>query len=108
MALSIDSEQVKLVTDSENELVLGIITREDIVKLKLSDRLVFLGHVEWISMEPMAGVTRGFSLLVRNGKIGAIFPRSRLNPGPDARLENEYIEQLLRLLPTDENVRTLE
>jgi len=87
---------------------LGIITGDGQVRLKLSDPVQFPGHTEWLVREPPGAAIRGFSVLVRDGKVWAIFPRSRMNPGDDARLEADTIVELIRLLPTDGPPQILE
>ena len=76
--------------------------------LKVSDPGEYPGHIEWLVRDKLTEVIRGFSMLVSNGEVTAFFPRSRLNPASDARLEEAYVQQILRLLPTIPSVRMLE
>lgn len=108
MILHVDEADISLVTASQNAIVLGIITGDGGVRLRPADAYHVPGHVEWLARTPIDDVARGFAVLVREGRVSAIFPRSRLNPGPDARLEQELVEQLKLLLPMNEDVRTLE
>lgn len=104
----ISQEQLAVLKRADNAIVLGIIASDGTLMLKLSDARAFPGHPEWLEREPKLGAIRGFSLLVRGGEVWALFPRSSLNPMSDWRLEADYIEQLLRVLPTVENVQILE
>ena len=104
----ISPEQLAVLKRADNAIVLGIIASDGTLMLKLSDVSTFPGHQEWLEREPELSAIRGFSLLVRGGEVWALFPRSSLNPMSDWRLEADYIERLLRVLPSVENVQILE
>lgn len=108
MPLSIDPVDRQELQQAKAAVFLGIIRADGQVRLKLSDAVQFPGHAEWLARDPQGAVSRGFSVLVRDGKMWAIFPRSRLNPGDDARLEAGTLEELIRLLPTDGPPQILE
>ena len=108
MIVSVPGAERAKIEGAKKEIVLGIILADGQVRLQVSDARVHPGHVEWLARESWRNVVRGFSLLVEDGKVTALFPRSRLNPGADARLEGEYAESVLRQLPTIETVTLLE
>lgn len=89
------------------ELFLGIITVDDLVVLRVADRIRIVGHEEWLRLEPSIQAMGGFALLVKEGKVAALYPASRLNPQPDCTLENAIVNELLLLLPRDEGFRVL-
>jgi len=107
VALSIAPDYLAVVRNAAHEIVLGIILPDDSVRLKLASRAC-PGHVEWLAEAPAVSVARGFSLLVKNGQVDAIFPRSRLNRQPDARLEQPYVNELICILPCNKALRVLE
>ena len=107
MELWVSTDDREIVEQAKKEVVLGIITRSGQVRLQVADADRFPEHVEWLARETVDAV-RGFSLLVVDGEVTAFFPRSRLNPGGDPRLETEYIQGVLHLLPTIPNVKWLE
>lgn len=100
--------ELALIESADNAVILGIITGQRRVHLRLADPQAFPGHAEWLAKDRIVDVIRGFSLLIRNGRILAIYPRSRLNPGQDARLDDEFLQDLMSALPTDTNVQVLE
>lgn len=107
MALSISDGDLTLVTSAENALVLGIITEGKEVKLRVADPIQVPGHNEWLKRQPIPDAYRGFSLLVKRGLVTALFPASILNPGPDCKLEDEFAQELRRLLPLAFEFRVL-
>ena len=107
MVLFISQGHLAIIADSENSLVLGIITADKVVRLTVADATRFPGHMEWLQREPVADVVRGFSLLVKDGAVHALFPLSRLNPGPDAKLERALIAELTGILPLAPEFRIL-
>jgi hypothetical protein len=108
MTLRIDESDIAIAREATKAILLGIITAAGVVRLVEADPIHFPGHVEWLSKCRITDAIRGFSLLVRGGRVWAVFPRSRINPGPDARLEDEYAAQLLALLPKEDNPQVLE
>jgi len=107
MALDVGEPELGLVRASKREILLGIILSGGTVRLHVAGPDC-PGHVEWLACEPSLVATRGFSLLVKNGRVEAIFPRSRLNPGLDARLEQVFVDELVVMLPGIHRVRILE
>lgn len=107
MPLSIDPASLLIILNSDKAIVLGIIDEGDVVRLKISDPLQFPGHVEWLAREQMSA-KRGFSLLVHDGRVTSVFPRSRLNRTPNAELELDVVQSLLKLLPVSESVEILD
>lgn len=99
MPLRIAAETLQLVQNAKNEILLGIITVDDEVRLVVSS-LRICGHREWLQQMPLAA-RRGFSLVVKDGLVYRMSPLSALNPDPYALLESDLIEQVLRLLPLD-------
>ncbi|MHC4062889.1 MAG: hypothetical protein ACYSUI_00090 [Planctomycetota bacterium] len=75
------------------------------MRLTESDPAGIPGHVEWLEHEPIEDVVRGFSLLVKNGQVCALFRLSRLNPTEDAELERRFVTELEAQLPLSEDYR---
>ncbi len=75
------------------------------MRLTESDPSAIPGHLEWLEREPIEDVVRGFSLLVKNGQVCAIFRLSRLNPTKDAELEKRFVNELETLFPLSEGYR---
>jgi len=105
--LTISEGELAKITSAEDALLLGIITDEGQVRLQVADSVGTPGHVEWLKREAITGVAAGFSLLVKKGTVSALFVQSRLNPGADARLEQEFVVQLRDLLPLAREFRIL-
>jgi hypothetical protein len=99
LALRIAEPSAQLLAATRDGLLLGIITAEQEVRLKMADATRITGHREWLAHEPVADVVRGVCVLVREGLVRALFPLSRLNPTPDAKLEESLIAALGRLSP---------
>lgn len=108
MALWIDVIERKAIEQAKRDIFLGLITADERVRLRVADAVNVPGHVEWLLREPGESVIGGFSVLVRDGRVWAIFPRSRLNTSDDARLADDRINELVRLLPVSESVKILE
>ena len=99
MSLRIADAELGLLAGTRDGLLLGIITADQKVRLKMADGARITGHVEWLARERIQDVVRGFSLSVKDGLVRALFPLSRLNPTPDAKLEESAIAELGGLLP---------
>lgn len=108
MTLTLSETDCDAIRHADKELFLGIITADDHVRVRAADPVRNPGHVEWLANDAIRDAVRGFSLLVHGGKVTAVFPRSRLNASADARLEDEYLGQLMKLLPVADDVRLLE
>jgi len=99
MPLTIAPDQLRQIEDGQEELLLGIISTEGAVRLRRADRKTVIGHHEWLALEPMSDVKRGFSIGVKKGRIVALYRSSTLNPGPFGEIEDVYFRELLSLLP---------
>lgn len=108
MKLRVTDDALTALREAEKAVVLGIIFKDGSVRMQIADSQRIPGHLEWIAGEALEGVERGFSVLVKNGRVTALFPLSRLNPAADARLEEAYIQELLQWLPASDDVRLLE
>jgi len=108
MTLSIDPVDILVIRSLQKEIVLGIIRTDGQAMLRVTDAHEFRDHQEWVAKGGLMDVLRGFSILVKQGEVTDFFPRSCLNPGADARLEEQYVTELLALLPTAADVRILE
>lgn len=99
MPLRVAEPDATELASTRDGLFLGIITADHEVRLRMADAVRIIGHREWLAQEHLAKPVRGFSLHVKGGRVTALFPLSRLNPTPDAMLENSLIDELERLLP---------
>ena len=108
MALEVSQNDIRRIEAARDALFLGIITAGGVVRLTESDPTAIPGHLEWLESEPIEDVVRGFSLLVKNGRVCALFRRSRLNPSADAKLEGRFVTEIETMLPLGEAYRTFE
>lgn len=105
MPLTIASDQLRQIEDAQEELLLGIILEDDSVRLRRAERTTIIGHLEWLAIEPIQNVKRGFSVGVKEGRVVSLFPMSRLNPDAFGRLEDGYVQDLTALLPKADGFR---
>ncbi len=108
MPLTIGQTELEEIRNAKRDVFLGIICIGNRVRVRLSDAVQYPGHLEWLAKDAITDAQRGFSLLVRDGRVWAIFSRSRLNPASDARLEADLITEVLSLLPVEGSVQVLE
>lgn len=85
-----------------NDAVLGIITSNGKVVLRVADRVRYSGHREWLRRDKIRGVLRGFSLVVKEGRVVGLLPMSVLNQTRDGLLEEALVKQVEQLLPLGE------
>ncbi len=108
MPLTIPPGELHKIKGADDELLLGIILEGDVVRLQKGDRTTLKGHAEWLALEPMSDVKRGFSVGVAKGLVVSIYRSSTLNPGSLGELEDAYFWELLRLLPLADTFRVFE
>lgn len=101
MELRISGDGISLLQSLASELLLGIATVDGELRFHVADMKVYRGHGEWIERESIARseIARGFSILVKEGQVVALFPMSELNPPPDHSLDEGEIHRITELLP---------
>lgn len=72
--------------------------------------VVFSGHVDRIQRATIARgeIARGLCVLVKSGRVDALFPMSELNPAPEYSLDDSDIEQLKALLPLSDTFKVFQ
>lgn len=105
MRLFLGQSVAELISNCANDAVLGIILEDGTVRLRVGDPVRYPGHRAWIARDHLERVFRGFSLIVRDRRVSALFCASALNAGRGALLEGDLIEQLEALLPKDDGYR---
>lgn len=107
MTLSISSADLAVVSGAENELLLGIIERDGAVRFKVGGRNTCPGHTDWLRLDGLMDAHRGFSLIVKHGRVDSLHRRSEVNPADiDFALELDLTEELLSMLPCIAGVKT--
>ena len=101
MALTLTAEGRRLISGAADAVLLGIINPMGQVRLTLGDAVDCPGHKEWIERDAISAdaIAGGFSIIVKQGRVAALLPASRLNPRPDGLLEDAIIDELGALLP---------
>lgn len=108
MPLTISEQDLSQITESHDELVLGIIMRDGTVRLRISGEGQYTGHLDWIGEDSLEDdeIRRGFSVAVRGGRVLYLCRQSALNHArrgcSEFRLEDIWAEELEALLPLDE------
>lgn len=105
MQLRISDEQLRLIADADNAVFLGIIDSKGDVFLRQADPVSMKGHHDWIAKGEIETRFRGFSVTVKLGRVRSLFAASIVNPTPDARLERDFIEQLVALFPIADQMK---
>ena len=99
--LSISQADLEIIRIAKNELLLGIITKDEEVALTVADSVRIPGHREWLRRAaiPDRDVVGAFSVHVKNGQIRWLYPNSALNPADNGLLRDDLRVQVLALLP---------
>lgn len=105
MKLVLERSALALLSTCENDAVLGIIRTDGAVVFKVGDRLQYCGHQAWKKKDSVKNVFRGFSLVVRAGRVSCLLRASTLNPRDVVLLEQDLFEQLEELLPLADDYR---
>lgn len=105
MRLFLEQGAAALISNCTSDAVLGIILEDGTVRLRVGDPVRYPGHRAWIERDQLQRVFRGFSLIVLDRRVSALFCASILNAGRGAMLEPDLIEQLEALLPKCEGYR---
>jgi len=87
------------------EVFLGLVMAMGDIRVKVADSVQYLGHSEWVARDKIdvAGVTGGFSFIVKDGEVTGFFPSSQLNRTSDWRLPELEIREIVKLLPLSMN-----
>lgn len=103
--MNIEGRFLRLLETAEEELFLGIITRDGAVVLRRASPDECAGHAEWLRQAPQLDVVRGFSIAARAGLVHAIYRASIVNPAADNGLLGEQeLAEIKELLPMADEV----
>ncbi len=108
MKLTISAGDLELLRTADDAVLLGIILRSGRVLLAVSDRVHVPGHADWIRQQRLTTCFRGFSVVLKTGRITALIRQSGVNPEAiEYRLELDLVRSLERLLPLAEEYECL-